>query len=340
MTTIALKCVNETTAPISPYMDESTQKAVTNALDSPIATVADQWFTRISKRLIDKEIATKIHGALVSLRDLRYGKMPQYDEWDALFYILWYQPAHINMAYTLARTIPKDVNPLLSSNGNLEVFDFGRGALAMNFGLSLASSDFCRKTPPRIFVTGHDSSESMEHIGWAIWDYFIEEMCNVKRYPELRSLRRVCFNMKCERKANIPAKRWLTALHVAYAENFELIRDELDCQVDNQHPDLILVTTYPGKSNFLYHPSSDDYCQNSNFPEIINASNLILKGEFPETTSFRKNLWHNRVDVYYEHLSLDESDLVHNYLTKLPTTWNSKFFDSVCATYSKDSLPF
>ena len=36
------------------------------------------------------------------IRKLVVGRMPVYDEWGAMLYVLWYQPSHINMAYTTA----------------------------------------------------------------------------------------------------------------------------------------------------------------------------------------------------------------------------------------------
>ena len=318
-------------------MDALTQKAVTQALDTAISTVAEEWFEKLSHRMTEQEIAEKVCKTLRSLERLQRGEMPQYDAWDALFYALWYQPSQINLAYTLARNIPESLNPLISGIGHLEVFDFGRGALAMNFGLSLASSDFARKTPPRIFVAGGDASESMQQIGWEIWDCFIEEMCEVKDYPELRSLRRTCFNMKVERKGTAPTARWLTILHVAYEENFDEVGQNLSDQIKLQKPDLIIATTHKVSEGWLYCPDLSLYEQNDSLSADIEATDLMFKGKFEKTTLFRKNLWHAKINTSDNHLSNEEKSFVKNYLTSLDTTWTAatktKQFSAACRAY-------
>ena len=96
-------------------MDEKTRAAVTNALDVAIAQVAQKEISRLSAGLSPDEIAKNICVALHELESLQQGGMPNYgNEWVAVFYLLWYQPAQINLAYTLAQKVPEDRNPLLT----------------------------------------------------------------------------------------------------------------------------------------------------------------------------------------------------------------------------------
>ena len=63
--------------------------------------------------------------------------MPTYDEWQALLYITWYHPSHVNLAYSMisAMLVEKEyidlANPTLTETGCLYVSDFGSGTLAM-----------------------------------------------------------------------------------------------------------------------------------------------------------------------------------------------------------------
>ena len=282
-------------------MDEQTQRAVTRALDIAIATVADEWFKKLSSSLSDQEIAEKVSSAFRSLRRLErpdeLGRtLPDYDDWDALFYSVWYQPSQINLACTLALAIPDSVNPIKTGLGPLEVFDFGRGALAMNFGLSLASSNSCRKTPSRIFINGLDPSESMQKIGWEIWDCFVEEMCDVNNYRELRSLRRACFNMKFERQCNVTAKRWLTAFHVVYPENASEVKQNLEVIVKDKNPDAVLVTSHPSDERHAFSPLKLGYKKISS--SFLDRQFTIKPDHvFQEIKKFRLNV-RDRISPY------------------------------------------
>ena len=156
-------------------MNNRTLAAVTKALDTAIVSAADEHFNSLIAGLDDQEIVDNIHLALRSLERLQRGLMPDYDAWDALFYSLWYQPGHINLAYTLSQLIPHGNNPLRNGIGSLQVVDFGCGALAMQFGLALAAADALEEHQklPQVAVVSEDDSEAMKEIGWSIWHNFV-----------------------------------------------------------------------------------------------------------------------------------------------------------------------
>ena len=187
-----------------------------------------------------RRIAENILGALQAMKGLQKNKMPTYNAWDTLFYLTWYQPSHIALAYTLAQTIRPSKNPLTTCKGRLQVVDFGCGALATQFGLALAGAETLRRRAkrPRVAIVSTDESNHMRRIGKKMWRRFVEEIANEDKYPRLGNLRRVCSGMKI-RKAHKPteATRWLTALHVAYEENVDAVKDELDEGVGTWEPD-------------------------------------------------------------------------------------------------------
>ena len=75
-----------------PSVGTARQEAITVALDKAIAATAERELQRLIQDRDPIEIAKKICGALRGLEKLQSGEMPEYDEWVALFYLLWYQP--------------------------------------------------------------------------------------------------------------------------------------------------------------------------------------------------------------------------------------------------------
>ena len=315
-------------------MDDKTVADVTRALDVTITKVARKQLKWLSSGLSPSEIADQVHLSLRSLERLSRGGMPCYDAWDALFYSVWYQTAHINLAYTLARKMPKDQNPLRSGRGSLQVVDFGCGALAMQFGLALAAADALRKQrrPPNIAIVSEDSSQNMKRIGWAMWDRFVMEIADKKKYPNLNALRQVCTTMKFGDQGRPTATRWLTALHVAYEENAAEVKKAIDTHVKNWKPDLIVVTTHPQNAEELYSPRPSAVYGKYDKKEI--QPKYRYDGRFQKTTKFRSDLYSAKINAI-DSLCRDDRDFVRKYLTWYPTEWVTPKFESKCFFYVK-----
>ena len=74
--------------------------------DEAIATVAEQEFNRLRRITTDNaQVAENVKAALDSLVNLQYGVEPEYNEWEALFYVTWYQPYQINLALTVLQKV-------------------------------------------------------------------------------------------------------------------------------------------------------------------------------------------------------------------------------------------
>ena len=137
-------------------------KAVKDALDKAIAIVAGEEYKRLSHGLSLHEKANRVEGALKELEKLQYGKIPDYsDKWVALFYLTWYQPSHINLAYSI---IKESGEPL---NDRLHIVDFGCGALAMQFGVALSMSEAIEEGQSfsKLRIDSIDTSKPMIDIG-------------------------------------------------------------------------------------------------------------------------------------------------------------------------------
>ena len=335
-----------------PSVETATQEAITVALDKAIAATAEREFQRLIQDRDPIEIAKKICGALRGLEKLQSGEMPEYDEWVALFYLLWYQPERINLAYTLARRIlERDKGDTQESRG-LVAYDFGCGELAMQFGLALNMADALEagKPLPALAVTSSDTSQPMLMLGRMLWDKFVREIA-LRRNPNLGNIHRACNELRFVKASgvgetdswvrystiyNAPSQlesaRWITALHVAYKEITDDVMDTLDELASEMNPDCILVTTHPISSAHAYRPTLEF----SERTGTIGSERLELKGNFNRATTLRKRIFHEHVESVSDGLSVEDKDFVRTYLVVLPTAWITRpSFKSFCAVYER-----
>ena len=227
---------------------------IADALDKAITTVADQEFDQLTKGLNDVQIAEKVVGSLQSLDRLRFGKIPNYDEWDALFYH-WYQPSHINLAYSMIEWSHE-------LSDQLHIVDFGCGALAMQFGVFLAAVDAIERGQPinEIQIDSIDTSEAMIDVGQKIWEQLKRE---IARSPNLSYLSRACDVIKprpliireegdIERIGSAPNSNvWVSAIHAVYDDNKDDVQCSLKSLVDRLAPDICFASTHIASKKLL-----------------------------------------------------------------------------------------
>ena len=309
------------------HLDPATQIAVTKAFDSSIAYVADREFIRLSAELSEQEIAERTLCALQALDGLQNNEMPNYNAWDALFYLTWYQPRQINLAYTLAREI---LNEQPFGGGTLQVVDFGCGALAMKFALALAAGDRLARGVhcPRIDIVPDDDSDAMLEIGKKAWCRFVNE---IVKYPELNKLRRACKAITCNDQGN-PTIRWLTALHVAYEEGAPEVNRILSERIEKQKPEVVLMTAHTKAARWAYSLDEDrDYKRDTHIGKDRNSYDLEMpNGCFEETAAFRNRLHRERIVTDW--LSHQDKTLLTGYLSR-SRGWRPPKFPSECRLY-------
>lgn len=235
--------------------------AVAKALDRALVKVADDEYQRLSKELNgDKiEIAKAVQKALLELRKLWGNKMPCYnDDWVPLLYSTWYQPSHVNLAYSMIDAMVKKRgwDGALTKSGKLHVVDFGCGTLAMQFGVALAAADALRRKErvDSIRVDLIDSSRGMIDMGCKIWDQFKQE---VNEDSKLDPLSEACSLVKSEILQDLEhtevcegEDRWISAIHAVYEENkceVEKALNKLGCRMN---PDVGFVTSHIRNSSF------------------------------------------------------------------------------------------
>ena len=326
-------------------MDQQTKQAVANALDKAITVVAEDEFNRLSHGLPLSQVANEIEVALNSFRKLSDGVMPNYNEWDALFYITWYQPSQINLVYSV---IKKMLSEGVSLDDKLHIVDFGCGALAMQFGVALAVADALEqgKSINAIRFELIDDSESMISIGKKVWDQFELEVCNVSDLPYLAE---ACKIMKSRKNISTSVKQqnwsnvcWISAIHAVYEENEEVVKQELTTLVKALSPDVCFTTTHnhaQGRNLLakVWDPNSNNY--SSDWKWGIQPQ---FSGNLKSITQWRTNLHRKILDIP-PMIKIGENDYpIRDYLTN-QVTWEWRAVATLIHTnrpIDNDDLPW
>ena len=323
-------------------MDKRTLKLVTSALDIAIVTAANEQLVTLKKESSNQDITEGIRNSLRAFQKLTNGGMPHYNEWDALLYSTWYQPGHINMAYSLIQSIPFNVNPFAESGRELYVNDFGCGELAMQLALVLGAARSLEsgRKYPRFIINSTDPSRSMTDLGWKIWRYFKDEIGDLKAYPGLDALRQACRDLRFDYPEAETPTRWFSLFHVAYKETAPAVREMMSNYVASGRPDVVLVTFRQANSEYAYSPEDLGY---KGTPCHLQGNSFALQGCFSLATKFRVGLHSlfNECAKDSQHvLKLDDVDFVRRYLVSSPTLWVTHKFEANCFVYTKNQLTF
>ena len=278
----------------------SGQTKIKNVLDQAITTVAEQEFNRLRNGLSDAQVAERVIEALESMGELQRGGKPEYSEWDALFYVTWYQPRQINVALTILRHLNE-----ITRNGNLRIkhplhiIDVGCGALAAQFALAIALAEYQAENID-VSMQGIDPSDPMKQIGENLW---LEFWSIIDGNPDLSYLSRTCdlmtdnytffdssesyYRSEDVRLSGVQSdsKCWLMAIHTVYESNKQSIKDTLQTISDKSCPEVIMVTTHVSKCG------AAGFAVGAGFKNYeLKSEELLLQGNLPETTIWRKHL--------------------------------------------------
>lgn len=263
------------------------QEVIKGVLDKAIAVVAKEEFKRLSRNLSDQKIAIKVDRALKELEKLQWGEIPKYkDEWVALCYLTWYQPSHINLAYSIIKSsgVPLE--------DRLHIVDFGCGALAMQFAVALSVADALDdgQSFDRVRVDSIDTSKPMIRIGKKLWKQFKVELAKT---PNCRSLQLACKIVKPRVNKTIRRRGdhcWVSAIHAVYRKNLAKVQKALNNFVNDLIPSMWFTTTHSSNKSLLWAiwPKSDRIYKQ----QYKSNSNLILRfnGSCEATSRWRRNL--------------------------------------------------
>ena len=206
-------------------MRKSWQQEAREALDSAIAEVAKENAARLYKEIPSQRWEESVDSALESLTRLQGCAEPDYDlEWVNVFYLSWYQPRQIHLAYVALRQLLDRRHP------PRYVVDYGCGAWAVQFALAMLLAEKPEMQGAGIAVHGIDSSESMKRIGRELWNKFllkiVEERHLLKLHDVMKSMEDSwVYHATIEdalaavqggRTDGAPGDGWFTAIHAVY----------------------------------------------------------------------------------------------------------------------------
>ena len=272
---------------------------VGHVLDEAIATVAEEEFNRLCRATNnDFQVARDVTKAVRSLRNLQQGEEPEYNEWDALFYVTWYQPRQINLALAILQELYEDARRRLGSDFPLHIIDVGCGALAVQFAMAILAAENQREGND-LTVNGIDPSEPMKKIGETLWLKFRSFLCE---HSDLSDLSRTCDHMttNCElfdshtsyfcseggrSWVNPRLERWIVAVHASYESNRFTIKRALQELRDRYSPSAILVTSHRSRGEVVRFVAGEESLQQRLSPKM-----LPLKGKLTNTTEWRTDL--------------------------------------------------
>ena len=268
------------------------RKLVACLLDDAIATVAEEEFNRLCSATNDDfQVARNVTEAVRSLRNLQQGVEPEYNEWDALFYVTWYQPRQINLALAILQEPYEDARRQLGSDFPLHIIDVGCGALAVQFAMAILAAENQREGND-LTVNGIDPSEPMKKIGETLWLKFRSFLCE---HSDLSDLSRTCDHMttNCElfdshtsyfcseggrSWVNPRLERWIMAVHASYESNRFTIKRALQELRDRYSPSAILVTSHRSRWEVVRFVAGEESLQQRPSPKM-----LPLQGKLTNT---------------------------------------------------------
>lgn len=322
-------------------MDQAKLATLREALETAILNVADKRLNELTKGKTKREIAEAIVRTLRSCEQLQSGVMPEYNNWDALYYPLWYQPSHINMAYSLIEQIPTNINPLIDGKGQLYVTDLGAGQWAMQLALLLWAAEVKDTSgyTPIVQVDSRDPEKSMWYTGLEIWRAFIAEVSN-SQSPEFSSAREVLKSFR-SRKFSMTVVRerqeailWLTLLHVAYQQSADSIGKQVCEILSKSKPDLLLVTCHRGARDNAFAPPTESYTKISEltFPGQCES---LLNSNLDRLSAFRRMLY---TEFVTKNVPERDENFARNYLTTHPSAFVTHQFEATCSIFASRNL--
>ena len=274
-----------------------------DTLDQAIVNVAEAEYSRLNSRISPDIRAGAVAGALHSLADLSHGTPPKYNEWEALFYLTWYQPRQINLALAIIRHFLATPQPL-------HIIDVGCGALATQMAMAVAVAESTaqyqqiapldHQNVEYSEVHGIDPSSPMRNIGRLLWNQL---RSIIKKEPKLALLHRAFETVEenshvygslkdyyrsdfYHRGGIYPSMNCLlTAFHAVYKSNANQLQKDFTQIRQNSGPAYEAVTCHS-----LNLDMAKLICRSDASEDIFSPDRFIFRGYLPKTTSWRYKL--------------------------------------------------
>lgn len=273
---------------------QPSQPVLLHALDNAITAVAGREYSRLIDGLSANEVASRVNNAMDSLGKLTQGEKPAYDEWDALFYLTWYQPRQVHLVYTLLKSWQQGFS------ANSQVIDVGCGAWAVQVAVALYMAD-CPSSAGSASVSVHgiDPSGPMRAIGEALWLELwdrAEQCADLERLSrsmsEMSGLCRTCDSVSDYAPQPVAVTPnaawnayWITSVHAVYKTTTGRLKQSIEKLCTDLDPEGIMLSSDDSKQQLLHEVLGKRH-RHSSKREIT----PVWKDKLRYTTSWRQNL--------------------------------------------------
>lgn len=224
------------------------------SLDCAIAGVAKAEYSRLKRRLGINEQRERVEKALKSLKELQQGGRAEYgDKWTAVFYLTWYQPRQIQLAYAALRALLRR-----APRPPKYIIDYGCGAWAILIALALLMGEESQSSESGgkvIAVHGIDPNQPMRQIGRRLWKKFQGVVPGGPLRDVLDKMGRSCSchasydNFAKSHAAPVKGDCWLTAVHVVDRLNQDDLHAMFERVRRERVPAIELLTTDSSKQD-------------------------------------------------------------------------------------------
>ena len=266
-------------------MDLSTTKRL---LEGAILEVAKSEYTRLSAGMGPHQVARHVERALDSLGGLRHGIAPEYNEWDALFYLTWYQPRQVNLTHLVAAHL------FSAGPGSFHIIDFGCGALASRFAFAVSAA-MLDVPPSEIHVDLHgiDKSGPMMRIGNAMWSKFVGTVTDPRLAAACRAMDYTTYvsyeGYRVSPAAHTPrvhqsASCYLLAIHTIYESNKDALRKIFSAIQSEREPAATIITSVAAKEHVASQAAG------GGFRRLSPRLEKLWRGGLPNVTQWRRHL--------------------------------------------------
>lgn len=283
-------------------MTETDAAVLRKALDLAIAELAASEYDHLSDGMSLAVKTQSVDSALNSLMALQQAREPAYDsEWVSLFYLTWFQPRQIHLAYSALQGL------LAETSSPRHVIDYGCGAWAVQFALAILNAERREPADPGVAVYGIDSNEPMREIGRRLWNRFgqivaastgehpfFERLHDALDSIEATSSCHASYDealQRCDLLGQRLADCWFTAVHAIYETNSTDMKSVLGGVCEKQVPVHELATFRKASSPMYFwggYPNWKPFFAELGFSEA--ELNVAWTGTFAHVTRWRKNL--------------------------------------------------
>ena len=233
------------------------------ALDAALATLAEREYARLTERLSTKMQVERLDGVFKQFERMAKGQIqPAFtDPWVALFYLLWYQPSQISLFHSIfADLLRQDAGDDRSriTNDNLQIVDFGCGALAVQIGVTAACMELQdRQAIPHLAITNIDGSREMTVLGRDLcteWERQLNEIEQQQLSDMSAMVSSKVAHYRVERTTNVnhDAARCLVASNVMFPSNLSDVTNQLALLWRDMEPDHAIIATIPRRASLTY----------------------------------------------------------------------------------------